>query len=156
MVAHVTTVAFQGIKAAPVDVQVHIGSVMPTFTVVGLFDKAVGESRERVRAALNSLGLSLPTKRITVNLAPADMLKEGSHYGPPIALGLLVAMGVLPVEELLRYAALGELGLDGALISIAGFLPAAIAANALDLGLICPNSNGSEAAWGGGKEVLAP
>jgi magnesium chelatase family protein len=95
MVAHVTTVAFQGIEAEPVDVQVHIGAGMPAFTVVGLPDKAVGESRERVRAALSSLGLSLPPKRITVNLAPADILKEGSHYDLPIALALLVAMDVL-------------------------------------------------------------
>ena len=156
MVAHVTTVALIGIEAEPVDVQVHIAGGMPNFMVVGLPDKAVGESRERVRAALNSLGLSLPPKRITVNLAPADILKEGSHYDLPIALGLLVAMDVLPAEELMGYAALGELGLDGALIPIAGVLPAAIAANALGLGLICPAANGSEAAWGGGKEVLAP
>ncbi|MBM3483890.1 MAG: YifB family Mg chelatase-like AAA ATPase [Alphaproteobacteria bacterium] len=156
MVAHVTTVAFQGIEAEPVDVQVHIGAGMPAFAVVGLPDKAVGESRERVRAALSSLGLSLPLRRITVNLAPADMLKEGSHFDLPIALGLLIAMDVLPAEELAGYAALGELGLDGALIGIAGVLPAAIAANAKGLGLICPAANGSEAAWGGGQDVLAP
>lgn len=105
---------------------------------------------------LGSLSLSLPPKRITVNLAPADMLKEGSHYDLPIALGLPVAMGVLPAEELIGYAALGELGLDGALISIAGVLPAAIVANASGLGTVCPSGNGSEAACGGGKEVLAP
>ena len=156
MVAHVTTVAFQGIEAEPVDVQVHIGAGMPAFAVVGLPDKAVGESRERVRAALSSLGLSLPLRRITVNLAPADMLKEGSHFDLPIALGLLIAMDVLPAEELSGYAALGELGLDGALIGIAGVLPAAIAANARGLGLICPAANGGEAAWGGGADVLAP
>ncbi|MGD9538655.1 MAG: YifB family Mg chelatase-like AAA ATPase [Alphaproteobacteria bacterium] len=156
MVAHINTVAFQGIEAAPVDVQVHIGSGLPAFAVVGLPDKAVGESRERVRAALSSLGLSLPPKRITVNLAPADIQKEGSHYDLPIALALLVAMDVLPGEELAGYAALGELGLDGALIPVAGVLPAAIAANAAGLGIVCPFANGGEAAWGGGKEVLAP
>jgi magnesium chelatase family protein len=156
MVAHINTVAFEGIEAAPVDVQVHIGGGLPNFMVVGLPDKAVGESRERVRAALSALGLSLPPKRITVNLAPADMAKEGSHYDLPIALGLLAAMGVLPAEELQGYAALGELGLDGALIPVAGALPAAIGAHAQGLGLICPARNGGEAAWAGGAEVLAP
>ena len=156
MVSHVTTLAFLGIEAEPVDVQVHIGAGMPAFAVVGLPDKAVGESRERVRAALSSLGLSLPLRRITVNLAPADMQKEGSHFDLPIALALLIAMDVLPAEELSGYAALGELGLDGALISVAGVLPATIAANAQGLGIICPNANGGEAAWGGGKDVLAP
>jgi magnesium chelatase family protein len=155
MVAHINTVAFVGIEAEPVDVQVHIGAGMPAFTVVGLPDKAVGESRERVRAAISALGLSLPPKRITVNLAPADMLKEGSHFDLPIALGMLAAMGVLPAEELAGYAALGELGLDGALIPVAGALPAAIAAHAKGLGLICPGANGGEAAWAGGAEVIA-
>ena len=128
---------------------------MPAFTVVGLPDKAVGESRERVRAAISALGLSLPAKRLTVNLAPADMLKEGSHFDLPIALGLLAAMGVLPAEELAGYAALGELGLDGALIAVAGALPAAMAAHGRGLGLICPAANGGEAAWAGGAEVIA-
>ena len=96
------------------DVQVHIGPGMPAFTVVGLADKAVGESRERVRAALAAIGLALPPQRITVNLAPADLPKEGSHYDLPIALGLLAAMGVLPAEEMADFTALGELSLDGA------------------------------------------
>ncbi len=155
MVAHINTVAFIGIEAEPVDVQVHIGAGMPNFMVVGLPDKAVGESRERVRAAISALGLSLPTRRITVNLAPADILKEGSHYDLPIALGLLAAMAVLPEEEIAGYAALGELGLDGALIPVAGALPAAMAAHAKGLGLICPAGNGGEAAWAGGAEVIA-
>ena len=115
MVAHINTVAFVGIDVAPIEVQVAISNGLPTFTIVGLPDKAVGESRERVRAALNAIGLALPAKRITVNLAPADVQKEGSHFDLPIALGLLAAMGVLPVEELERYVALGELGLNGSL-----------------------------------------
>ena len=156
MVAHINTVAFQGIEALPVDVQVQIGSGLPAFTVVGLPDKAVAESRERVRGALQALGLSLPPKRITVNLAPADMQKEGSHFDLPIALGVLVAMDVLPADELIGYAALGELGLDGALIPVAGVLPAAMGANAKELGLICPAANGAEAVWAGGGEVVAP
>ena len=128
-VAHVYTVAFEGIEAREVDVQVHIGEGgMGVFTVVGLADKAVGESRERVRAALAAVGLALPYKRITVNLAPADVPKEGSHYDLPIALGLLAAMGVLPASELAGYTALGELSLDGQITAVAGVLPAALAA----------------------------
>ena len=129
---------------------------LPAFTIVGLPDKAVGESRERVRAALNALGLALPPKRITINLAPADVLKEGSHFDLPIALGLLVSMGVLPGDEIAGYTVLGELALDGALTRVAGVLPAAIDANARRRGLICPEKCGGEAAWAGDIEVLAP
>ncbi|GIK98007.1 MAG: ATPase AAA [Alphaproteobacteria bacterium] len=155
MVARVATVAFQGIEVLEVDVQVQIGAGMPVFAVVGLPDKAVGESRERVRAALGAIGLALPPKRITVNLAPADLLKEGSHFDLPIALGLLTEMGVLPAEEIAGYCALGELGLDGRVTAVAGVLPAAIGASARGLGLICPEPQGGEAAWAGGLEVLA-
>ena len=156
MVARVNTVAFQGIDVLDVDVQVHVASGMPTFTVVGLPDKAVAESRERVRAALAAMGLGLPPKRITVNLAPADLLKEGSHFDLPIAIGLLTAMGVLPQDAIGGYVALGELGLDGALAAVTGVLPAAVHASAKALHLICPASQGGEAAWAGGIEVLAP
>ncbi|TNC94091.1 MAG: magnesium chelatase family protein [Stygiobacter sp.] len=157
MTTHAPTIAFSGIDCLDIDVQVvQIANGLPAFTIVGLPDKAVGESRERVRAAFNSLGLSLPPKRITVNLAPADLLKEGSHFDLPIALGLLAAMGVLPADEVAGYVSLGELGLDGSLAPVAGVLPAAIAANAAGKGLICPGSQGSEAAWAGDVEVLAP
>jgi len=156
MVARVNTVAFQGLDAVPIDVQVRISPGLPAFTVVGLPDKAVGESRERVRAALAALGLSLPPKRITVNLAPADLVKEGSHFDLPIALGLLVALGVLPADELAAFTALGELALDGAIAPVSGVLPAAIAASARDSGIICPQPCGPEAAWADGIEVLAP
>ncbi|MFN4338534.1 YifB family Mg chelatase-like AAA ATPase [Parvibaculum sp.] len=149
MVAHIETVAFQGVEARPVDVQVHMAGGVIGFAVVGLGDKAVAESRERVRAALQAIGLGLPAKRITVNLAPADLPKEGSHYDLPIALGLLVAMGVLPPQELERYVVIGELSLDGAINPVAGALPAAIAANARGKGLICPMDCGPEAAWAG-------
>ena len=155
MVAHINTVAFQGIEALDVDVQVSISAGLPSFTIVGLPDKAVGESRERVRSAIGAMGLALPPKRITVNLAPADILKEGSHFDLPIALGLLVAMDVVGVEEMADYAALGELGLDGALIPVAGVLLAAVEANANNLGLICPQANGAEAVWAGGGDVVA-
>ncbi len=155
MAAHVNTVAFQGIDTLAIDVQVTMANGLPAFTVVGLPDKAVGESRERVRAALGALGLGLPPKRITVNLSPADVLKEGSHFDLPIALGLLVAMEVLSGEEVGHYAALGELSLDGAITAVAGALPAAIGAHAQGLGLICPAVSGGEAAWAGEVEILA-
>lgn len=156
MVARVGCIAFAGIEVLDVDVQVQMASGLPSFMVVGLPDKAVGESRERVRAALNALGLALPPKRITVNLSPADLLKEGSHFDLPIALGVLAAMGALPVDELDGYVALGELALDGALAPVSGVLPAAIHANANDRGLICPAAQGGEAAWAGDLMVLAP
>src|SRR5206468_1207172 len=128
MVARVRTVAFHGVEVIEVETQVTIASGLPAFTVVGLPDKAVAESRERVRAALGALGLALPARRITVNLAPADVVKEGSHFDLPIALALLAAMGVLPVDELGLYTVLGELSLDGSLTSVAGVLLAALAA----------------------------
>jgi len=155
MTARVATVAFAGIDVLDIDVQVQIAGGLVAFTVVGLPDKAVGESRERVRAALNALGLALPPKRITVNLAPADVLKEGSHFDLPIAVALLVAMGVLPADEIAGYTVLGELGLDGSIAAVAGVLPAAISANGEGRGLICPAAQGGEAAWAGGTEVLA-
>ncbi|MEK7244654.1 MAG: magnesium chelatase domain-containing protein, partial [Pseudomonadota bacterium] len=154
MVARVNTVAFQGIGVLAVDVQVQMASGLPAFTVVGLPDKAVGESRERVRAALAAMGLALPSKRITVNLAPADLAKEGSHFDLPIALGLLAAMDALPQDEIAEYAALGELGLDGRITRVAGVLPAALHAREKGLGLICPASQGPEAAWAEGLRVL--
>src|ERR1700742_644641 len=155
-VAHVYTVAFQGIEAREVDVQVHISeSGGGQFNVVGLADKAVGESRERVRSALSAIGLAVPFKRITVNLAPADLPKEGSHYDLPIALGLLAAMGVLPASEMANYVALGELSLDAAVTPVAGVLNAALAASEAGRGLICPAACGAEAAWAGDLTILA-
>lgn len=147
--------SFSGIEAVPVEVQVQISGGLPAFLVVGLPDKAVGEARERVRAALAAMGLALPPRRVLINLAPADLLKEGSHYDLPIALGVLAAMDVLPRDEVEGYAALGELHLDGTLHPVAGVLPAAIGASACGLGLICTASQGGEAAWAGQIEVLA-
>jgi magnesium chelatase family protein len=154
MVAHVATVAFLGLEARAVEVQVQIASGLPKFLVVGLPDKAVGESRERVHAALAAIGLSLPPKRITVNLSPADLPKEGSHYDLPIALGMLAAMGAIDSETLAGYAAVGELGLDGRIAPSPGVLLAAMHASARSLGLICPAAQGSEAAWAGDIEVV--
>ncbi len=157
MVARIATVAFQGIDVLPVDVQVHMASGLPTFTIVGLPNKIVTEAKERVRAALSALGLALPSKRITVNLSPADTLKEGSHFDLPIALGLLSAMDVLPTDAMTPHMALGELALDGALSAVNGVLPTAIHAAAHQLGLICPASQGREAAWASAElEILAP
>ena len=156
MVARVNTIAFQGIDVLDVDVQVQTLSGLPAFTVVGLPDKAVGESRERVRGALSAMGLALPPRRITVNLAPADMAKEGSHFDLPIALALLADMGVLPSDEMAHYVALGELALDAGISPVAGVLPAAVHAGARRLGLICPADQGGEAAWAGEVDILAP
>ena len=147
MVSRVATVAFKGMEAVPVDVQVHMASGVVAFSIVGLGDKAVAESKERVRAALSAIGLALPARRITVNLAPADLPKEGSHYDLPIAIGLMAAMGLLPMDFVSRYVVLGELSLDGKVEPVNGVLPAAMAANARDLGLICPEECGPEAAW---------
>lgn len=156
MVARINTVAFQGIEVVAVDVQVHMAQGLPAFTIVGLPNKAVSEAKERVRAALSALGLALPPKRITVNLSPADTLKEGSHFDLPIAIGLLTAMNVLPADQIDGFVALGELALDGTLTAVSGVLPSAIFANARDLGLICPAAQGPEAVWAGDLSVLAP
>src|SRR5687768_3388599 len=155
MVSHVATVAFLGLEARAVEVQVQISSGLPKFLIVGLPDKAVAESRERVHAALAAIGLSLPSRRITVNLSPADLPKEGSHYDLPIALGLLAAMGAVDAETLSDYVAVGELGLDGRVAPSPGVLLAAIHASSRGLGLICPAAQGPEAAWAGEIEVVA-
>jgi magnesium chelatase family protein len=147
MVQHVSTVAFEGIEARAVDVQVQVAPGLPAFNIVGLPDKAVSEAKERVRAALLASGLALPARRITINLAPADQPKEGSHYDLPIALGLMAAIGAVPADALSGFTVLGELGLDGSIAAVAGALPAAIGANARSEGLICPAACGAEAAW---------
>jgi len=154
-VARVSTVAFEGIEAREVDVQVQISGGGNRMTLVGLPDKAVAESQERVRSALHAIGLALPPKRVVVNLAPADLPKEGSHYDLPIAMGLLAAMDVLPRDEIGRTLALGELALDGQVTAVAGVLPAALAAATAGKALVCPERCGPEAAWAGGIEIVA-
>ena len=156
MTTRIHTVAFQGIETLPIEVQVQVANGLPNFVVVGLPDKAVAESRERVRGALNALGLALPPKRIVVNLAPSDVVKEGSHFDLAIAAGLLTAMGVLPGDEMEGYLCLGEVSLDSSLKPVTGTLPAALAAAGQSRGLICPAASGGEAAWAGEVEVLAP
>src|SRR4030081_2709406 len=147
MVQRVSTVAFEGIEARAVDVQVQVAPGLPFFAIGGLPDKAVSEARERVRSALIASGLALPARRITVNLATADLPKEGSHYELPNALGLRAAIGAIPPDALSGFTVLGELGLDGSIAPVAGVLPAAIGANSRDEGLICPAACGAEAAW---------
>lgn len=155
MQARINTVAFNGLDILDVDLQIQVSSGMPAFTIVGLPDKTVAESKERVRAAFQSLGINLPSQRITINLAPADLLKEGAHFDLPIAAGLLACMQILPPEELEDYVVLGELGLDGSIMPVNGVLPVAIKTNRNHKGLICPQAQGSEAVWGGLKTVVA-
>jgi magnesium chelatase family protein len=156
MVTRVHTVAFWGVEARPVVVECALTPGLPSFTLVGLPDKAVSESRERVRAALSGIGLALPPQRITINLSPADLPKAGSHFDLAIALALMTALKLVPEEDMAGYVALGELSLDGGLVAVKGALPAALAAAAQDRSLICPAECGAEAAWVGACEVLAP
>ncbi len=157
MVSRVSTIAFQGIEGVPVEVQVLFSPGKINVHIVGLPDKAVAESRERVQAALHASGLAMPGKKVTINLAPADLPKEGSHFDLPIALGLMAALGAIPGDALSGYVVLGELNLDGTLAPINGALPAAIGAHAMGKGLICPADCGPEAAWAGEDlDILAP
>lgn len=138
MIANINTVALQGINIVNVNVQIHMANGVPAFNIVGLPDKTVAESRERIRAALNSINLLLPPKRITINLSPADLLKEGSHYDLAIAIGLLVVMNVIPVEKVHPYIIMGELALDRRVVSVLGVLPAVINAKQKNKRIICP------------------
>lgn len=155
MIARAYTVAFEGVEAREVEVQCAITPGMPAFSIVGLPDKAVSEARDRLRAALNTLAIALPSKRITINLSPANLPKEGAHFDLPIAMALLAALDVLPREEIESTLALGELSLDGKLIHVNGALPAAMAAAETGRALICPASSGAEAAWVEATKVLA-
>ncbi len=156
MVALAYTVAFEGIEARLVEVQCAVTPGIPAFAIVGLPDKAVSEARERVRAALSAMAIALPSKRITVNLSPADLPKEGSHFDLPIALALLAALDIVPHDSAAQTVALGELSLDGTLVPVVGALPAAMAAAQDDRTLLCPQACGPEAAWVGAVNVIAP
>ncbi len=155
MLTHINTLTFNGLEVLKVDLQVQISSGLPNFIIVGLPDKAIAESKERVRAAMQSAGLQLPPKRIVVNLAPADLLKEGSHFDLPIALAILSSMGIVPTEKLKSYMILGELGLGGEILAVNGVLPVAVYAAQNNMGLICPETCGSEAAWAKVKDIIA-
>lgn len=156
MVAIAYSVAFEGIDARLVEVQCSVAAGLPGFAIVGLPDKAVSEARERVKAAFGALSIAMPNRRLTVNLSPADLPKEGSHFDLPIALAILAALEIVPGEELSRCVALGELALDGRLVAVAGALPAAMAAAEDERALICPRACGPEAAWVDAVPVLAP
>ena len=144
--------------ATSIDVQVQLSSGLskPEFNIIGLADRAVKESAERIRNVLAALNLSLPAKRLTVNLSPADVEKSGSHFDLPILCGILCALGVLPEAELEKYLILGEVGLDGAIVKTDAVLPASVWANSHGLGIICPASAGVEARWAGHENILAP
>ncbi|UCM93222.1 YifB family Mg chelatase-like AAA ATPase [Candidatus Tisiphia endosymbiont of Melanophora roralis] len=154
MIVHLGSLTFSGIDIIDVDVQVQISPGIPNFTIVGLADKTIGESKERVRAALSSIGLALPAQKILINLAPADLVKEGSHFDLAIACAILSSMKILPAEEIQEYLVIGELSLDGSILPVSGALPAAIGASARNKGLICSKSNGQEAAWSGNNNIL--
>ena len=155
MTTRAYTVAFEGVEARIVEVQCALSTGVPAFNLVGLPDKAVSEAKERVRAALQSMSIALPSKRITINLSPADLPKEGSHFDLPIAIALLAALDIIPRDEIEGVVALGELSLDGRLMPVIGALPAAMAAAVEDRALLCPKACGAEAAWVGATEVLA-
>ena len=155
MVARAYTVAFEGVSARTVEVQCAVTPGLPAFSIVGLPDKAVSEARDRVRAALSALAIALPSKRITINLSPADLPKEGSHFDLPIALALLAALEIVPADAAEGTTALGELSLDGSLVPVVGALPAAMAAAEEDRLLLCPAASGAEAAWVGAAQVIA-
>lgn len=153
MVAFIHTVAFEGVEARLVEVQCALSPGLPGFSIVGLPDKAVSEAKERVRAALAALCIAFPSQKITINLSPADLPKEGSHFDLPIALALLAALDVIPEDIAAEYVALGELSLDGKLVAVLGALPAAMTAAEAELSLICPRISGAEAAWVGAAPV---
>ncbi len=154
MFAKTYTVSFEGIEVLEIKTEVQVSDGLPAFTIVGLADKAVAESKERIRAALHSIGLALPAKRITVNLAPADVVKEGTHYDLPIALGLMAAMGVLTPADIEPFIVMGELGLDASIRPVSGVLPAAVAAKGGDRGFICAADQVGEALWSGNQQIL--
>ena len=157
MISEIQTVSFQGIQAVRVSVQIQIaGGSLPSFSIVGLPDKAVTESKERIRSALHTLGIALPAKRITMNLSPADIQKEGNHYDLPLALALLMALDILPSHPLSQAIAIGELGLDGRIKPVRGALSTALLASHENRLLVCPSECGGEAVWGGDGDVLAP
>ncbi|MDR0367433.1 MAG: YifB family Mg chelatase-like AAA ATPase [Rickettsiales bacterium] len=155
MLAKVITSAFNGIDVIQVSVEVMISPGLPKFVIVGLPDKAISEAKERISSAFTAMGFSLPAKRIIVNLAPADVLKEGSHFDLPIAMAILAALNIVPAEETAGYMMLGELSLDGGIKPVSGILPAAVGAASAGLGIVCPERQAHEAMWAGNRALLA-
>lgn len=155
MLSTVKSVAFSGIEVQEIEVQTHIGAGLPCFNIVGLAAKSIAESRDRVRAVFNSIGLGLPAKRITINLAPADIMKNGTHFDLCIALSILVAMEVVAQEEVGNFIILGELSLNGSIRHVNGVLPAAIKATERGCGIICPSMNIREVLYSGNQNIVA-
>lgn len=157
MVSQVKTVVFAGVDPVEITVECHMTNMLQNMVIVGLPDKTIAESRERIRCALNSLSMDLPEKRIIVNLAPADVLKEGSAFDLPIILALFIEMGIIPASVGREYLSIGELSLDGTIRAVSGALPAKIFSNSINMGLICPYDNGAEAYWAGGDyDTITP
>ncbi|MBN9542280.1 MAG: YifB family Mg chelatase-like AAA ATPase [Alphaproteobacteria bacterium] len=155
MMVRARSVTFKGVEPVDVNVEVHISSGLPNIVIVGLPDKTVAESKERIKAALTSIGVSLPPKRIVINLSPADIYKEGSHFDLPIAIGILGCLGIIPNEYINEYLIAGELSLDGNINQVSGILPISMHAVNNNLGVMCPKLNGSEAAWAGDLKIIA-
>lgn len=155
MIAHAFSVCFEGIEPKLVEIECAISPGLPAFSIIGLPDKAVSEARDRIRIALGALSIALPSRRITVNLSPADMPKEGSHLDLPIALALLAALNIISHEDSEGALAIGELSLDGRLQPVTGALPAALKAAELGKDLFCPETSGAEAAWVDATRVFA-
>ena len=155
MLSQIKSCTIYGLESFLVDVEVDISSGLPAFDIVGLPDTAVKESRERVRAAIKNQNFDFPIKRITLNLAPADIKKEGPHFDLPIALGILSATEQLPAESLKQYAVVGELSLDGRIRPVNGILPMAIEVQQKNLkGIVVPWENAEEAAVIQGIDVI--
>ena len=155
MITRAFSVCFEGIEPQLVEIECAISPGLPAFSVIGLPDKAVSEARDRIRSALGALSIALPSRRITINLSPADMPKEGSHLGLPIALALLAALNIITHEDSEGALAIGELSLDGRLQPVVGALPAALKAAELGKDLYCPETSGAEAAWVDATRVFA-
>lgn len=149
MVASTFSAAFDGVEARLIEVQCAIAPGLPAFHIVGLPDKSVSEARDRIRASFAQIHLALPNRKITVNLAPADLPKSGAQFDLPIAIAIMAALDAVPADKARGLLSLGELGLDGKLLAPAGVLPAALLASAEDKLLLCPKAASAEAAWAG-------
>lgn len=152
------SIIFNGMDATRIDVQVQLASGLssPEFNIIGLADRAVKESAERIKSVLGALNITMPPKRLTVNLSPADVEKTGAHFDLPILCGILCALGILPEDKLSHYLILGEVGLNGTIVRTDGVLPASVWARRNGLGVICPAPQGTEARLSGHTDILAP
>ena len=152
------SIIFNGMDATKIDVQVQMSAGLgkQEFKIIGLADRAVKESAERIVNVLAALGLQLPNRRLTVNLSPADVEKSGAHFDLPILCGILCAFDVLPQDKLSQYVIIGEVGLNGTIVKTNGILAASVWANKNKMGIICPSAQGPEARLAGHENILAP